>query len=197
MTRAELTELHYILPLDNVPSVLQHGILSHKRVERLTHRSVAMEVIQDRRARVVVPGGRPLHDCVNLYICARNPMLFKVTPHHSALCVLRVAPNVLDLPGVVITDQNASSDHRRFAPAPDGLRIVDRDMVFARSWKHPDDQIAEWRHKSAKCAEVLVPDHVEPRDVVGAYVLSEAVAAKVRADAPVWTTVVDPDLFFR
>src|SRR5262249_21008928 len=62
--RSELQELHYITPIDNVPSISQHGILSNVRAARLAHASVAMAEIQDRRSRVVVPGGRKLHEYV-------------------------------------------------------------------------------------------------------------------------------------
>lgn len=47
---------------------MSKGILSHKRVRNINHDSVAMEVIQDRRENKVVPGGRPLHEYVNLAI---------------------------------------------------------------------------------------------------------------------------------
>ncbi len=77
MERHELTELHYITPIGNVPSILRQGILSHIRLQRVEHESVAMEEIQDRRAKVIVPGGLKLHEYVNLYICARNPMMYK------------------------------------------------------------------------------------------------------------------------
>lgn len=78
MNRKDLRALHYITPIENVPSILRHGILSHVRAARLTHRSVAMREMQDRRSKVVVPGaGRRLHEYANLYLCARKPMLFK------------------------------------------------------------------------------------------------------------------------
>lgn len=60
-----------------------------------------MAEIQDRRAVVRVPGGRPLHEYVNLYFHARNPMLYKRLPMHDSLCVLRVSTDVFDLPGAV------------------------------------------------------------------------------------------------
>jgi len=71
MGPSELSELHYITAIDNVPSILQHGLLSHRRAARLTNRSVAMEEIQARRATVRVPGGERLHDYVNLYTATR------------------------------------------------------------------------------------------------------------------------------
>ena len=37
----------------------------------------------------------------------------------------------LDLPGVVITDANASRNYVRFAEAPKELSIVNRELTFA------------------------------------------------------------------
>jgi hypothetical protein len=197
VTRDELPELHYITPIANVASILTRSILSHKLTARLEHVSVAKAEVQGLRAKVRVPGGRMLHEYANLYICARNPMMFLRQGEHAALCVLRVATGVLDLPGVVVTDRNAASPHRRFAPAPAGLAIVDRDKTFAEFWTHPGDQIAEWRHKSMKCAEVLVPDSVDPRYIMGAYVSGAAVAAQLGRVAPQLPATVNGHMFFR
>ena len=102
MNRDDINELHYITPITNVPSILQHGLLSHSRSQKVVHRSVAMAEIQQRRSGKVVPGGRPLHDYVNLYFHARNPMLYKRKAQHQGLCVLRISPEVLDLSGAII-----------------------------------------------------------------------------------------------
>jgi hypothetical protein len=169
MLRKELEELHYIVPMENLPSICQHGLLSNVRAEKMVHRSIALEEVQRRRKKQV-PGGRRLHEYVNLYICARNPMLFRRLNEREHICVVRVSTNVLELPGVIVTDQNAASDYVRFAPAPQGLKYIDKDATFAEWWTHPDDQIAEWRHKSQKCAEVLVPDCVPPQYLLGVYV---------------------------
>ena len=196
MRRDELSELHYIAPLSNLPSIYQLGILSHRRAEKIAHESVAMEEIQDRRAKVMVPGGRRLHEYVNLYICARNPMLYKRQSQHTELCILQVSPKVLDLPGVVVTDGNASSEYVYFAAAPDGLKIVNRDLTFAEYWADPD-LIQYYRKKFAKCAEVLVPDHVDPQFLVGAYVSCDESLARLNAIAVNIAAVIDRRLFFR
>ncbi len=102
---------------------------------------------------------------------------------------------MLDLPGTIVTSQNASSDYAAFRPAPDGLAIVNYELVFARDWRDPN-QIAYWRKKSIKCAEVLVPDRVAPDYITGIY-CSGAVgraAVEVICDRVV---TVDPDLFFQ
>lgn len=124
-------------------------------------------------------------------------MLYRRQGQHKELCILRVDTAVLDLPSVVIADQNASSDYARFGAAPDGLRLVDRDKVFARVWAHPEDQIAEWRHKSTKCAEVLVPDVVAPEYILGAYVSEKQGRDVLQKVAPDLAVDVKPDLFFQ
>lgn len=197
MTRAELAELHYITPIANVGSILKRGILSHERASKVEHESVAMEEIQERRKNVRIPGGRSLHEYVNLYVCARNPMLYRRSGQHQALTVLRISAALVDVPGVVIADRNASSSYVRFAPSPAGLAFVDRELVFAEYWTHPDNPIEEWEHKSIKCAEVLVPDRVDPRYVTGAYVSSPESERRVRAASPAIGVELNPRLFFR
>lgn len=197
MRRNELDELHYITHIANIQSIDRRGILSHRAATTVSHVSVAKEEIQRRRAQKAVPGGRPLHEYVNLYICARNKMLYLIHNQHQELCVLRIDPDVMNLPGTVIADRNASSDHVRFEPAPRGLRRVDRELVFAEYWTHPDDPLEEIRHGSIKCAEVLVPNHV-PRDfITGAYVSCDESLTQFRGLGVTIPPTVNPHLFFR
>lgn len=187
--------LHCIMPIANVASVMRHGILSHERAAKLPHRSVAMIEIQDRRDKVQVPGGHRLHQYANLYFHARNPMMYKRKDQAATCCVLRVKRDVLRLDGVVLTDQNASSDYVRFL-SPAQIGQIDFDLVYADDWRHPGDPIAYYRHKAAKCAEVLVPYCVPPDLIDAAYVCADTVAATLKASGFARTVVVDPHLFF-
>ena len=199
MTFEELKELHYITPLVNVKSIVQRGIFSNQKAEKIVHESVAMEEIQERRKSVVVPGGRPLHQYVNLYFHARNPMMYKRKDLHNELAILRVRKDILRLSQIVITDGNASSGYVRFYPASEGLRIINKDLVFARVWHH-DDPIEKFRHASIKCAEVLVPDIVPIDFMLGAYVSCEESGARlydiIKEIKPDFPIIVNPDLFF-
>jgi ssDNA thymidine ADP-ribosyltransferase, DarT len=179
---ARVTELHCIMPIANIPSVLAHGILSHDGAAKLRHRSVAMDAVQDKRSRKVVPGGRRLHHYANLYFHARNP--------------LRVSTSVLAGPGTVVTDQNAASDYVRFG-TPARCEALDFDDIYARDWRHPDDQLREWRHKSRKCAEVLVPSSVAASDLIGALVADPGAAARLSDAGFMLPITIDPDFFFR
>ncbi|MGH6947225.1 MAG: DUF4433 domain-containing protein [Kiloniellales bacterium] len=189
--------MHYITPIENLSSMLQRGILSNRRARPLRPQSIAKLEVQTLRARVRIPGGRALHEYANLYICARNPMMFKRAALHEETCVLRVSTDVLDLPDVVITDQNAASGYCRFMPSPSGLAIVDRQMAFADDWRHPGNPAAYYRHRSVKCAEVLVPDAVPPHYIVGAYASGARPERLLTECAPKLPVVINAHIFFR
>ena len=196
MKRRDLTELHYITHVRNVPSIMERGIVSHRRAASVTHRSVADPEIQNRRGKVSVPQGNKLHDYVNLYVCARNPMLYKLMNQHSVLCVLRVSTDVLDISGVVVTDGNASSNWVRFAEAPKGLEIVDQELTFADFWSD-NDLIEYYKKKRAKCAEVLIPDRVGVEYTMGAYVSRNETKEKLDLLVPNICVTVNSHLFFK
>src|SRR5271156_1538012 len=103
-----VTEFQSIMPLENIPSIRELGILSNEKAAKVPHYSVALEAVQERRDLKHVPGGLRLHQYANLYFHARNPMLFKRKETAATLCVLRVSIEVARIEGVVITDRNAS-----------------------------------------------------------------------------------------
>lgn len=174
-----VTELHNIMPISNIPLVLQHGILSNEEAAKLAHDSVALSDVQERRDIKRVPGGLKLHQYANLYFCARNPMLYLRKDEAAALCVLRVDKHVLTLPNVVLSDQNAASDYVRFLKSPEGLRELNYDLIFAEYWTS-DDPFDYWRRKAIKCAEVLVPHRVPTELILGAYVLNAIAETRLR-----------------
>jgi hypothetical protein len=197
MRRDDLTELHCIMPIANVRSVMQHGILSHQRAIRLDHESVADEAIQTLRKPVRVPGARFAHEYANLYFNARNAMMYVRRHRHRELCVLRVATDVLDVDGTLVTDMNLASDWALPTKPDDaGLARLDRDTIFAHSWNHPDE-LTKQKHKSRMMAEVLVPDRVPPAYISGAYVSCSDARAALARDAPNLPVVVRPYLFFQ
>lgn len=141
-----------------------------------------------------------LHDYVNLYFNARNPMMYKDIHggicSGDELCVLKISPTVVDLPNVVFTDRNASSEYARFRPSSSGLSLVGND-TFAESWKHPGNEVAEWEHKSRMCAEVLVPNVIPDNYIVGAYVSCDSARRRLAALAPTLAITVNARMFFK
>lgn len=183
---------------DNLPSILDRGILSHEACQHIEHRSVADEEVQARRATRAIPQGLRLHQYANLYFNARNAMLFRILRNtvverrvpSEEIAILRIAPAVLDLHGVVVTDINAAAAAApRWHPVADGIARLDADTIFAQYWD-------SYEHRQRMMAEVLVPHRVSVEMIVGAYVNTAATAANLSVVAPTLAIEVNSYMFF-
>lgn len=196
MKKSDLHELHYITHIDNISSIMAHGILCYEQARNLNPKNIAMDEIQEIRDVKIVPGGLPLHKYVNLYIHARNPMLFVLRNQHASLCVLRVNPDVLDYSDTIIADGNASSEYTAFWPPTEGLTRIDRDLVFAEYWTD-QDPIEYFKKKRIRCAEALIPQKVNTKSIIGVYVSCEEAKVRVLKEEPNLVISIGPDLFFQ
>ncbi len=109
--------------------------------------------------------------------------------------MLRISLEVARLAGVVFADRNASSDWVRFLH-PSQWGVLDFDAIFAMDWRDPN-RFAYYEKKSKKCAEVLVPERVEPGFLTGAYVVDQTAATHLAASGFALPVQVEPVLFFR
>jgi hypothetical protein len=192
---SEVREFHYIARYENIRSIMNVGILSHARAAPLKPVSFAMDTAQARRAVKEVVPGRTVHAYANVYFDAHNPTLSARREQNEDLAILRVAPDILGVPGTHIATQNAASVGVRFLPSPAGLAELDAERVYAVFWldERPLAQ-AEW--SLTKCAEVLVPDRIPPEMITGAYVCSVKAAERLARLAPDLPTTVHPPLYF-
>ena len=195
MDRKDIKELYYITPIANIPSILEHGILSHNLSLKIDHHSVAMPEIQAKRKDKQIPNAGKLHDYANFYFDAHNPMLSKRRNLNNEICTLQINPAILDLPEIIIADQNAASGYVRFYNVTDGLAALNKDEIFAKSWLH-DNPIEYYRHSAVKCAEVLVPNKVEPKYILGAYVANQTALAAFNKLKIELTVCIKNDIFF-
>ena len=74
--------------------------------------------------------------------------------------------------------------------------LVDNDRTFAEYWTDPNP-IEYWRKKAAKCAEVLVPDRVDPKYFLHAYVSGDEMKVRLESMSTGLDVRVDRHLFFR
>jgi hypothetical protein len=137
-----------------------------------------------------------LHDYANLYFDAHNPMLSRRRDMNDSICVLRIDASMLNQPGVIVADRNAASDYVRFYAASAGIQALDKDLIFAQFWTNADDPYEAMRHKSIKCAEVLVPDFVSPDLIIGAYVASQRALGAFGALDTRLPVVINGAMFF-
>ena len=170
----DIQELHFIGSIKHTPSIMRLGILSHNKAkdEGVKLDPIDNPEVQERRKNKKIPGTEKyLHDYANLYFDAHNPMLSVIRGKNDSICVLRIRKNILDLEGIIITDQNASRDCW-FRSIEEGLPLLDRNEVFATFWTS-SDPFEKYRLKGIKCAEVLVPKCVHPSYIFGAYVANK------------------------
>src|SRR3989338_920346 len=197
MNKDNIKELYFITYIENLTSILELGILSRNEIikRKLKFKDVSEPGVQDRRINKDIPGtSKKLHDYANLYFDAHNPMLSARRSKNDVICVLRIEKNILDLSGGIVTDMNAARDCR-FMPVNEGLYILDKDKVFKVNWKDSNDPINEYRQEGTKCAEILVPECVSPRYIIGVYVANRTAfdALNKICELPV---EISTDLFF-
>jgi hypothetical protein len=195
--RSELNGLYNAFHRENLASYMEQGVLSFDRAEHVAHRSVADPAVQETRdGKEVPPGRRRLHSYANLYVNPRNIVVFRFIRDtidaggsSDDICVIRLSPDALDLPGVVVTDRNAASWPQWMTPDA-GIAELDKDEIFKKYWHDKD-------HAMRMCAEVLVPDAVVPAWIEEVLVASTAArAAAVPLCAPIPVTV-NPWWFFQ
>lgn len=188
--------VYNITPIENIPTIMEKGILSNSKAVRINHRSVAMQEVQDIRDHIKVPGGLLLHDYANLYFDPRNPMMYKKRNLAENLCVLKIKLDILDLVNVVVSDCNASSSYARFYNPREGIDKLDFKTIFMHDWTSAD-QITEWRQKSMKCAEILVPNVIPYEYVLGAFVVNETAKEKMLEIGFDKRIVIKSEVYFR
>lgn len=189
----EITEFHNIMPIDNISLVMRLGILSHNRAVNVEHESVASPLIQERRNKKI-PNGSFLHDYVNLYFHARNPMMYSLR-RKSDLCVLKISVDVLNIDRTIISDRNAASDFARYYPVSE-IDQLDFSLIYARDWTCRNNPMEYFRRKTAKCAEVLVMNRVPPELITGAYVKNEKAQIKLENQGFDREIFINEDLYF-
>lgn len=128
MTRRTIRNLYCITYMDNVPSIVRHGILSHGEIQRM---GLAFTAIYDtdivsRRSQISVPDGRTLWSFASLYFQPRNPMVYRVAIERGAdqLAVVAVKTNVLARPDVMLANGNAAHRSTIIVPAPERDQFI-------------------------------------------------------------------------
>lgn len=172
--------IYNITAIDNIPSIIENGILCYDAVKKLPHSSIAINAVQVRRDRVVIPNGHRLHRYANLYFDYNNPMLYKRREMAEEICVLAVDVSIMDNPDCILSDRNAAADLVKFYPASDGVNEIDFEQVFAKYWTH-DNPYEYLNHKAIKCAEILIPHCVPYNYIVGVYVVNTSAAETLTA----------------
>lgn len=185
------------MSIDNIPSIIQNGILCFDLANNITHTSIALNDVQLRRAKKCVPHGLRLHQYANLYFTYHNPMMYLRQDAAEDLCILAISATVLDIDGCVVTDRNAAAEYVRFYSPNIGIDSINFDMVFSKYWTHQDNLFEQQNHKAIKCAEVLIPNKIDFSYIESACVLDDYAEQRMKDFGFNKPIVIRPKNFFR
>ncbi len=191
-------ELYYITHIDNLPSILEKGILCHSRVDdkAISPTSIYDEEIISHRRDKTIGDAKSLWEYANLYFNPRNPMLYRVKCEHEIndIAILVIALDIVNRSDLYITDGNAAhSDTCFFSTEKNRSKIsLVRKNANVKWWNKHDDS------KRTIMAECLVPDRVSPEKIKRINVPSSN--TKLKVEERIGTkldVIVEPWLFFK
>ncbi|MBN4001144.1 DarT ssDNA thymidine ADP-ribosyltransferase family protein [Nostoc sp. LPT] len=199
MIKPDIKSLYYITHIENLPSILQRGILSHKAVEELdiSYTLIYDSGIVSKRKDKSTPGRSSLWDYANLYFQPRNPMMYRVVHEKDKrdIAVVGVKPDVLAALGGLITDGNAANDPTQFFAIREGIEILQKQWKIIQNewWNELDGS------KRKIMAEYLVLEQISPELVHSVFVADYKTKERVEtiigsAKIPV---VPEPNMFFQ
>jgi hypothetical protein len=182
----------------NLESILTAGaIYSKNRMGTKPFVSIAYESVQELRSKVIVTcSGRQLHDYVPLYFGNRTPMIAALEKQNEDILFLRFSLDILELPGVVLTDGNAASSGTTFHKYTNLNSLEHLDSAAIRSVYYANDD----EKKRRKQAELLVPDQIEIRHVFDIVCYSESARAAIlsvlKDHGRNWSVNVNPGTWY-
>lgn len=197
-TYQQQRNLYYITHIDNLPSILQRGILSHERINQLGLNYTAVydkAIVNNRRDRIV--DDKSLWFFANLYLQPRNPMLYRVVLEKTAakIAVIAVRRDVLDRDGIYVTDGNAASTNTSIFPASERTKVLPSIIKEIKDMEWWNEANSSKRKIMAEC---LIPEHIPPEYIEAIYVSNYDVAQEVNSMIGSFTLPIipEPHMFF-
>lgn len=181
--------LFHMTHIDNLPSILQHGLLPHGNRHQI--KDISDCDVNNRRARPEPVYHQPIHSYVPFYFNPRNPMLYYRKDMQDDIVILVLKRELMLSKKCLFTDGNASADHTKFANELEDLHFIDWKCIHGKYW----NDFADGKRK--KMAEVLVPDMVSIENIEGILCNNGITQAKIdeMTNKEIISTV-KPDFYF-
>ena len=195
----KINSLYYITHIDNLRSIFERGIFSYEGIgtDSISIFNPTKKNTEKKREIKPQNNQKNLLNYANLFFQPRNPMMYRAIFENSEnkLAVLEVAATVLNEPGIVIADGNATDELTQFYPVIQGLKKLRQQEKIIRSewWKKSDGS------KRKIMAECLVPNYVKPEYIRSAFVADEAIRNWVHGSFgnSKIQFISQPDMFFQ
>ncbi len=152
--------LYHFTPLENLPSILAHGLLSAHEQKRLglPQRSLVWAAIQAHRETLHVPVGPGGHvqEYVPLYFCKLSPMLLAIITNkvvdEQAVIHFEFPLTILEQRAMVFTDAATMPNVQpNFYTDVADLARLNWEAIDSPAWRMPSQEL---RH--ARLAEALI-----------------------------------------
>ena len=196
--------LYYIAHISNLKSILKNGLLSHNQANKWRLKNIISKrhsiynpsVIEQRKSKQF--RNRPLLDYANVYFQARNPMLYQVVKQYTSqkIVVLELDADIINIPLAGVSDGNAANAVTRiYTDINKGLAVLDQQVFKKNYWLDIEDG------KRKIMAEVLIPDKIPTKHIIGLYTDSQSTSQSVKADLKRLlgsiSVMPQPQMFFR
>ncbi len=194
----EINNLYYICHLDNLKSILEHGLLSHNEVQTLTPKAIYDESIINRRATIKPNDTQTLWDFSNLYFNARNAVLYRVVHEQGVenIVIIQFKQSVLDYAkqhNGLVSIGNAAHSESSFVEIENGLKQLKKIWSFWNKeyWNESDGS------KRLMMSELLVEKKIPTNYIDSVYVATGAINNKIKQLTSFDNIIIQSDLFFR
>jgi hypothetical protein len=195
---AQIKQLYYITHVNNIPSILKHGIFSHQLIEEkgIEYTKIYDSEIVSNRKHIKTPEGKSLWNYSNLYFQVRNPMLYRVLCEKSnnEIAVLAISPSILNNPNSFITTGNAAHNATVILPIKEQPKVLRelRKVLNSEYWNEEDGS------KRKIMAEFLIHDEIKPYLIKSIYVADNKIAEVIREKIKDYQIdiIPEPHMFF-
>lgn len=165
--------LYHMTHIDNLLSILSQGLYAHDNKYQKV--DISDCDVNSRRAHTENVYNKPIHSYVPFYFNPKNAMLYKRRSIQNDIVILVLKRDILLSKGSLFTDGNASSDTTSFFNNLDGLSQLDWGCINDDNWNSHDDG------RRTRMAEVLVPDFVDAKNILGIICNNPHTKAKIDA----------------
>ena len=195
----KLRGLYYITHINNLPSILQKGILCHRRIqeEGIDFTPIYDAQIVASRKEKTVAEGRSLWDFVNLYFQPRNAMLYRVLffsgVNKEDIIIIGLKSSILEKENIFVTTGNAASPNTEIIPSINVKKYLKsiREKTDKEWWASADGS------KREMMAECLVPEKIAPEYISEIYVPNDVARSEVKKMSGERIPIIpEPELFF-
>jgi len=197
----KLRGLYYITHIDNISSILEKGILSHKKIMEENIKFTPIydaDIVATRKEKKVIEG-KNLWDFVNLYFQPRNAMLYRVVffgnVNKEDIIIIGLKSSILENKNIFITTGNAASPQTEFISSnvsniKEHLKNI-REKTDKEWWSSTDGS------KREIMAECLIPEKVGPEYISEIYVSNDIALNKVKKiTGEKFSVIPEPEMFF-